>query len=248
MPKAQVIDDFMKQASLLICAHGSPGVGDLLRVRVASLQKQGCFAEIAGAALYDDPKLESAIAGLTTEPIFVVPLFMSAGVTFSALGERLAAITPPRRTVLCQPLGSHPDLPARFVAAATQQALAKGWRPDETGVVLVGHGSRRSDVSRRATETVAATVADAGPFAEVAVALLEGGNAFKEVLAGMKSPNIVVMGCFAEQGRHVTEDLPALVSSAGRPAVYEAPISAAPWCDQLIIDQAERAAAELELH
>ena len=245
MPKERAIEELLAQASLVICAHGSPGVGDLLQHRVAALQKQRCFAEIAGAALYGEPDLEQTVTSRAAEPIFVVPLFLSAGVTFSALEARLAKIHPSRRTVLCQPLGTHPDLPTRMGAAARQQVLARGWRPDETGILLVGHGSHRSDASRNSTETMAAAISSQGRFAEVAVALLEGGMTFEDALANMKSPQIVVLGCLVEKGRHASEDLPKLAASADRPAIYTAPINAAPWCDQLIVDQARRSAADL---
>ncbi len=241
-------------AALLICSHGSPSQGSgeagrAVRARAGSLRPVSGFAETAGCLLHGDPELEDAVADLAAETVYLVPLFMSQGVTLAALAERIASLGDAGRVVLCRPVGSHPDLPRRLVRAAEAQAQRRGWSARETAVVMVGHGSWRSGASRGSTERMAKAVAEDGRFAEVAVALLENGPPLEAVMAALRSDRAVVIGCFSENGRHALQDQPDLLSGTGRRSAYLGPIGAAPWFGQLVLDLAvEQATADASGH
>ena len=216
-----------------------------MRARAAALRGERVFAETAGCLLYGEPGLEAALDGLGPRRVYLVPLFMAEGITLGALQARVDALAESGRVAVCRPVGSHPRLAALVARAAEAEAVRRGWPAGDTAVVLVGHGSRRSDASRRATEGLAEDVAAGGRFAEVAVALLENGADLDGVLARLGAPQAIVIGCFAEPGRHALEDVPALLARARRPVAYRGPIGAEPWFDRLILDQAlDRAARD----
>ena len=229
-------------AALLICSHGSRGAGTALRTRARSLQRQGDFAEVAGCSLFGEPALERAVAGLSADTVYLVPLLMAEGITLDALKDRVAGLGPPGRLVLCRPVGSNPRLPDHLIAAAEAEALLQGWTAERTAVVLVGHGSWRSTASQRSTERLASAVAASRRFSEVAVALLENGADLAVTLANLRAEQAIVIGCFAEGGRHALEDVPSLLAGAPRPCVYLGPIGAAPWFNQLILQAARERA------
>ncbi len=231
----------LASTALLLCAHGSPGGGEALARRAAALGRRLGFAETAGALLYGEPRLEEAVAGLTSARVCVVPLLLSEGTTFAALGDRLQDLGGASRFALCRPLGTHPWLASGLLAAAEAEARSAGWPTQDLALVLVGHGSRRNPASREATQRLARQVGRAAWRLRVACAFLEEPPALDAVLAAAPERRIVVAGCFSEQGRHAREDVPALIAASGRQVRYLGPIGAADWTDTLILDSAARA-------
>ena len=227
---------------LLLCAHGSAGSGETLALRAAALGARGGFADAAGALLYGRPRLEEIAPSLLGKRVRVVPLFLSAGHTFSALKARLADLPQPRRFQLCAPLGSHRGLAPGLLEATCAAAGRRGWPEPGLALVLAAHGSRRGPASRLATEDLARQIERSGRLGRVACAFLEEPPALDAVLAGIPEKRIVVAGCFAEQGQHACKDVPELIARSGRQALYLGPIAAAPWSDALILDSAGQAA------
>lgn len=238
MPKAPATEALPGSRALLLCSHGSPAAGPALAARARGLRGRRTFDEVAGCLLYGEPRLEAVVAGLSAEAIRLVPLFMAKGVTLDALRARVAALPRRAQVRLCPPLGSHPGLPGLIVETALAGMAARGWHPEETAVVLVAHGSRRSDASRQATDRLARALAGSGRLSEVAVALLENGPALDRVVASTAAARAVVIGCFAEPGAHAMEDVPRLLAGSGKPAAYLGPLGMAPGIDELILDQA----------
>ena len=236
--KAPATEAWPAGAALLLCSHGSPAAGAAVAARARGLRGRQGFQETAGCLLYGEPRLEEVLAGLSAEVVRLVPLFMAEGVTLSALRARLADLPCPERVQLCPPLGSHPALADHVAETALAGMAERAWSPSETALVLVGHGSRRSEASRLATERLAGALARGGAFAGVAVALLENGPALDGVVDSLTASRAVVIGCFAEAGAHAAEDVPQLLSRVARPTAYLGPLGMAPWVDDLILDQA----------
>jgi sirohydrochlorin cobaltochelatase len=196
------------------------------------------FTEQAACSLYADPTLEQALDGLSLRPVYLVPFLMSQGVTLAALRRRLAHRDDARSIVLCPVLGSHPDLPQRIVESAVGKATAAGWSPPETALLLIGHGSRRDEASRRGLFGLGAEIRRGNAFGEVRQALLEEEPGVAEALASVACRQVVAVGCFAEQGRHAVDDVPGLLAASSLPVVYDGPIGTAPWIDRLVLDLA----------
>ena len=146
-------------------------------------------------------------------PVFLVPLLMSEGVTLKALRRRLEHRGDAQDVVLCPVLGSHPDLPRCIAEHALGKAAAAGWSPQETALLLIGHGSRRDEASRRGLFRLGAEIRCGNAFGEVRQALLEEEPGVAEALATVACRQVVAVGCFAEEGRHAVGDVPR---NAGR--------------------------------
>lgn len=233
-----------ESGALLLCAHGSPGSGASLARRAAAIGRRGSFAEAAGALLYGEPRLEEVAARLRSGRVYVAPLFLSMGTTFRALKARLADLPNAESFRLCPPLGAHPRLAAGILEAATSELRRNGWQDGEVALVLAAHGSRRGPASRQATLGLARQISDAGRLGRVACAFLEEPPALDEVVAGLPQRQVIVAGCFAEDGNHAREDVPDLIRRSGREALYLGPIGAASWSDALILANAVRAMDE----
>jgi sirohydrochlorin cobaltochelatase len=196
------------------------------------------FTEQAACSLYAEPTLERALDRLSARPVFLVPLLMSDGVTLAALRQRLEQRDDAGDVILCPVLGSHPNLPQRIAESALAKAKAAGWSPQKTALLLIGHGSRRDEASRRGLFGLGAEIRSGDAFGEVRQALLEEEPGVADALATVACRQVIAVGCFAEEGRHAVGDVPQLLAASPLPVVYDGPIGTAPWIDRLVLDLA----------
>lgn len=226
----------MEGAALVVCSYGSGA--SVAHDRLRTLAQTSGAVETAAATLFGSPRIEDVVADLRASPIVVVPLFMTRGVTFGVLEDRLANLTSCDRIVLCPELGGHPDLAGHLAAHAGRELRGLGWCPRETSLLLIGHGSRRNGASQRSTERLADEIARRNLFADTAAAFLEQQPTIQEALATSAAERVLAVGCFAEAGRHATRDVPRRLSQCGRTTAYSGPIGACEWVESLVLDQA----------
>ncbi len=235
-PRAPVIDRGPGGPALLICGHGARAARVSVSPRLRARASAFGFAEQMACSLYAEPTLEQTLDRLGNRPVFLVPMLMSDGVTLEALRQRLAQREDVRRIVLCQALGAHSGLAARVGECARDKAVATGWSPPETALLLIGHGSRRDGASRRSLFRLGAEIQRRGIFAEVRQALLEEEPGVEAALRSVTCRQVVAIGCFIEAGRHALGDVPRLLAESPLPVIYEGPIGMAPWVEDLILE------------
>ena len=236
--EARVEGARLEGAALVVCSYGSGTCAAHDRLR--SLGLRSGAAETAAATLFGAPRIEDVVAGLRASPIFVVPLFMTRGVTHGVLRERLSGLSRSDRIVLCPELGSHPGLAGQVASHAGRELRRLGWRPRDTSLVLIGHGSRRNAASHRSTERLAAEIERRKLFADASAAFLEQQPTIQEAVAASAAERVLAVGCFAEAGRHATRDVPKRLMQCGRKTAYSGPIGACDWVESLVLDQARQ--------
>jgi len=240
--RAPVTEAGLEGAALVVCSYGSDDSADQERVHRLAL-KAGAV-ETAAATLFGSPRIEDVVAGLRSSPIVVVPLFMTRGVTYGVLEDRLANLPACERIVLCRELGSHPGLAGHVAADAGRALHGLGWRPQETGLLLIGHGSQRHAASRRSTERLVQEIARQKLFADTSAAFLEQQPTIQEAVAASAAERVLAVGCFAEAGRHATWDVPKRLRLCGRRTAYSGSIGACDWVESLVLDQAMQGLCE----
>lgn len=228
----------LEGAALVVCSYGSGDCG--LQDRLRSLGRESGFSETAAATLFGTPRIEEVVASLRVRasPIFVVPLFMARGTTYGTLKDRLSDLPGSDRIVLCPELGSHPGLARRVAAHAGRELEKLGWRPEQTGLVLVGHGSRRNKASQQSTERLARQIRRLALFADTSAAYMEEQPSVQEAVQASPTQRVLAIGCFAEAGRHATRDVPRGLAQSGRTTAYSGPIGGCDWIESLVLDQA----------
>ncbi len=238
-PTAPVIDRPWERpagaSEVLLAAHGERGgAGDnraLLRL-AARLARHCAFASVRAGVLKGEPSVERACAG--KGPLQVYPLFMSDGYYVrEALPERLRRTG--REFRIHRPFGLEPGLAALTARHGAGTLRAHGEDPRESILLLVAHGSSKSDQSRIAAEWQAARLRRQGQFAEVRTAYLENPPFLPEALASLPAGPCVMVGFFSGEGRHAAEDLPESLAARGRAQTYYAgAITTAPQTADLI--------------
>jgi sirohydrochlorin cobaltochelatase len=231
-------------AALVLCAHGVRGGVGSAAAHADRIRALGWFAEVHACAHKGAPGLPETLAGVHAPTVYLAPFLMAEGYTLAAIRRKIeAAARPGQRLRICRPVGSHPRLADAIAARAMATAAAKAWRPADTALLLVGHGTERHPESDTTTRQHAAQIAVRGGFAEVAVAFLDQAPRVAEALAALSAPRVIAVGLFVDRGEHGEEDIPALLAPAGARAAYAGPIGPDPLVTELILDQMRQAAA-----
>nr|WP_304616651.1 CbiX/SirB N-terminal domain-containing protein [Paracoccus sp. (in: a-proteobacteria)] len=112
---------------------------------------------------------------------------------------------------ITRPFGANPGLDALIVARAHQAAAERGWRPNETTLLLTAHGSQRSQASYTITTALAERIAP--HFARVVTGFVEQEPFIADAARGLS--RAVSLPFFALRAEHVLEDLPDALDEAG---------------------------------
>lgn len=221
--------------SALIVAHGqpsdpAPAEADLARIGQA-VQALLPGWQIATATLAAPGALERALAE-TGAPL-VFPFFMAEGwFTRTELPRRLALAGHGGLTLLPAfgALAPVSDLAAKAARTAT---LGRGWRIEETVLVLAAHGSGRSRVPAEAASAFRDGLAKALPFREVRLGFIEEEPSLQTAAAGA-GPRTLCLPLFVARWGHVITDIPEALAAAGFQGPCLAPLGARPEVPAII--------------
>lgn len=203
--------------ALLLVGHGSSRVASsrAATLRLAdSLRGRGIFAEVAACFWKEEPFLSLDLVSAPT--VHVVPNFAGIGVfTGKLIPERLGltgtlSLIDGRRVLYSRPIGSHPLIPALLRRRAEAVCADAVIAPQETALLIVGHGSSRPGGSSVTPEQVAADIRRNGRFAEVATAYMEQAPRVADWPGLVQSRKVVVAPLLISEGTHASRDLPPL--------------------------------------
>jgi sirohydrochlorin cobaltochelatase len=221
-------------AALVLCAHGiRDGVGSAAE-HAERIAGRSLLAEVRACALKGAPGLAEAVAAIGAPELVIMPLLMAEGYTLDAMRRKLrTAANPSTRVTLCRPVGVHPRLADAMTAKALALCAGRAWRPADTALLIVGHGTERHPDSGGTALRHAAQIAAQGIFAEVAVGFLDEPPRVPEALQRLRAERCIAIGLFVDAGEHGEEDVPALL---GDRAAYAGPIGPDPLVTDLILD------------
>jgi sirohydrochlorin cobaltochelatase len=118
-----------------------------------------------------------------------------------------------RPALLCRPVGVHDGIAGLIERHALAACDHLGIPSRSVAILVVGHGSASEPGRALALHRHTARVAATELFARVEAACLEEAPFVTAALRGLRAHPVVVVGCFANQGGHVRDDLPALIAA-----------------------------------
>lgn len=236
-------------ATLLVLAHGSTVNEDSARpaeALAATLAQTGRFAAVRACFWKQEPGLLSALDRAETPRVFVVPLMTGPGyfvdevfpvaLGLKAPGEAAYARVRRRagRTLYyARPVGTHPRVSTllleRAQAVVAQHPFPCAPRPEETTLVVVGHGTERTPASRVAVETQVARLRERGAYAAVTPAFMEAAPPVAEAVAAAGTRYVVVAPLFISDGLHAAEDIPVLLGEPPERVRARLATGQSPW-------------------
>lgn len=214
---------------LLLVSHGIEGRPGVAAAHATAIRAAGIFAEVRVACVKGEPGLADALAG-AERPVTAVPLLMADGFIMRLLRDRLAGEI---EVTLRQPVGVDPRLAALIAGKATSTCAGRGWPPEASSLLLVGHGTPRHPGSAVTVERHAAVLAAEGTFAEVRTAYLEQSPFLVEAAVSLDRPCVAV-GLFVDDGPHGRDDVLDGLADAKVMVAYTGAIGADPAILELI--------------
>lgn len=205
---------------------------------------------VAAGVLKGEPSIEAALHHVATagaEEVLVYPLFMADGYFVrTVLPARLDAAGFKGTIRILPPLGHDSRMPALVLESAIATAAAASFDPEDTRLLIVGHGSKIGPASKDTTLRLAATMAEMSPFRELATAFLEEDPLVHIAIASTTGPTVVA-GFFFGDGMHAAEDVPAAIAAArGSSTAYTGAIGSSPALPQLVAEALKAAIAEMQ--
>jgi sirohydrochlorin cobaltochelatase len=252
----------MTGTALILAGHGShisPETAGIVWEQVDKLRALGVADEVTAAFWKETPSFHSVIDTLAAEDVTILPLFTAQGyftqtVIPAEMGLTGRVTRRDGRTIRYAPtLSEHPYL-ARIVRSRVTDALARsGADASEVAVAIIGHGTRRSAESRRATQEQAEAVRDLA--AETLAVYLDDSPSIPDIFRLTDRPVILAVPFFLALGSHTTIDVPAELGLApgetagqvhGRAVYYTLPVGVGSDLDAAVLEIARDSGAPLK--
>lgn len=214
----------MTQTALLI-AHGQPSdpgpaEEDLARL-AESVEKSLQGWRVGSATLAQPGAVEAALRELG-RPV-VVPFFMADGwFARTEVPRRLAAAGAEGLNIL-PVFGLMKEVGELAIGAARASILGRGWRIEESCLVLAAHGSGRSRAPAVAAGQIAAAIRSALPLRDLRLGFIEEAPLISDV-ARDAGQCAICLPLFVARWGHVLSDIPQSLRSAGFAGPCLAPI------------------------
>jgi sirohydrochlorin cobaltochelatase len=157
-----------------------------------------------------------------SEEVYIVPNFISEGYFCQQVLPRELQLTGATtllkgKTVhYCDPVGIHPNMTRLLLQRADE--VAAGVPREQTGLIIVGHGTSLNDNSTKAIKDQVTFIREGGyGFAEVVDAYMEEAPFVAEWDKLTTAPNVVVVPFFIADGLHSFQDIPVLLGMEAEP-------------------------------
>lgn len=218
-------------AALVLLGHGSTQNSDStapVYQHAAELRRRRMFAEVLEAFWKQEPQLKQVLAKISAQRVFVIPLFISEGYFSNEVIPHELGFAPGRSTMTHQqqtihygkPVGTHDSMTDVLLARARnvveQFPFPRAPKPKDTTLFIAGHGTERSQNSRKAIEKQVELLRTKKAYAAVHGIFMEESPRIGDCYELAQTRNIVVVPFFISDGLHTQEDIPVLLGEPER--------------------------------
>ncbi len=206
--------------ALILVGHGStenPDSSAPTFEHADAIRGRGIFGEVACAFWKEEPSLREVYRMLDSREIYVVPNFISEGYFTREVIPRELRLSggevsevDGKRVYYCDPVGIHTSMTRLILHRAGE--VAPGVAPEDTSLIIVGHGTKLNAKSTEAIKAQVALIEEGGfGFAEVLDAYMEEAPFIAKWDELAASPNVVVVPFFIADGLHSYQDIPVML-------------------------------------
>ncbi|BDS05046.1 hypothetical protein NT6N_00860 [Oceaniferula spumae] len=200
-----------KKTALLILGHGSskhPESSASVRMHTEVLRERGDFAEVHCAFLKEEPFIADALDKIEAENICIVPDFLAEGYfTRQVIPELLKLDQQPETVRYCPPVGTN-DMMQQLIEMAAMADM-KDWKPEQTSLLLVGHGSTKNSKSKQTLLDHIEALKQTSPFAQITDVWLEEAPFVQDWQQFVTEKQVLVLPFLLSNGQHGGWDIPA---------------------------------------
>lgn len=213
-------------SALLLLGHGStenPDSSQPCWDHAEAIEREGLFGSVHCAFWKEEPNLRQIWPMIEESEVYVVPNFISEGYFTRQVLPReleLQGHTTRRGELLvhyCDPVGIHPAMTGLLTKRALE-IVDEGVRPEETSLIVVGHGTGLNKKSTEAIKVQVEAIRQSDvPFARVLDAYMEEAPFVADWRELTDTPNVVVVPFFIADGLHSYQDIPVLLGIESEP-------------------------------
>ncbi len=229
-----MVQDAFANATLVLLGHGTTQNEDSaapVYQHAAELRRRKIFADVREAFWKQDPQVKQVLTTVSTPRVFIVPLFISEGYFASEvipheLGFTEHSTLNIQHSTLnyCKPVGTHESMTNVLLARARevveQFPFPRAPKPKDITLFIAGHGTERSENSRKPIERQVELLRAMNLHAGVHGIFLEESPRIAECYQLAQTKNMVIVPFFISDGLHTQEDIPVLLGEPKR-AVQE---------------------------
>ena len=222
--------EHFSDAVLVVLGHGTT-LNDNSAAPVvqhaAELRRRNLFGEVREGFWKQEPQIKQVLASIHAPRVFIAPLFISEGyfggeVIPRDLGfEGNPRLKNPDTTLYyCKPVGTHESMTRVLIARAADIVkrfpFPRAPKPQDITLFIAGHGTDRSDHSRKAIERQVELSRAQGIYADVRAVFMDEDPRITGCQATANTRHVVVVPFFISDGLHVVEDIPVLLGEPER--------------------------------
>jgi len=228
------LEDF-SDAALVLMGHGSTkNVESAAPVyqHAVALRQRNVFAEVREAFWKQEPQVKEVFERISRRRVFVVPLFISEGyfseevipreLGFSLSDDQKSRITQLASglTHYCKPIGTHDSMTDLLLARSRETVekfpFPRAPKPKDITLFIAGHGTERSENSRKAIERQVELIRAKNLYAAIHAIFMEETPRIAECYQLAQTRNIVIVPFFLSDGMHTQEDIPVMLGEPER--------------------------------
>ncbi len=207
----------MRTQALILVGHGSQrsaGARPPIEEHAEQIRSLGAVDEVVTAFWKEKPEIREALGLVSSDDVYVVPLFLAEGYFTREVIPRELGIAGPvtevgERTVhYCPPIGAHPSMVELVLQRARQAAAPLGDARGDTALVIIGHGTERSPTSGDTVHQIVESLGSHTGFATVRAGFLDEEPEIGSVIRSLPHPHIVLVPFFASEGWHAAVTIP----------------------------------------
>jgi sirohydrochlorin cobaltochelatase len=218
-------------AALVLLGHGTTqneNSAAPVYQHAAELRRRRIFAAVREAFWKQEPQIKQVLTAISAPRVFIVPLFISEGYFSSDIIPRELGFAPDRSTInhqrstihYCKPIGTHNSMTNVLLARAREVVekfpFPRAPKPKDISLFIAGHGTERSENSRKAIERQVELIRALNFCANVNAVYLEEEPRIARCYELAKTQKVIIVPFFISDGMHTQEDIPILLGEPER--------------------------------
>jgi sirohydrochlorin cobaltochelatase len=206
------------ESALIIVGHGStvnPDSDVPTYEHAEVIRRREIFGEVHCCFWKEEPSMREVLHMVSRDDIYVVPNFISEGYfTKRVIPREMNLIGPvtffgDRMVKYCDPVGSHPRMTEVLLHRA--QETAPELLPEETSLLIIGHGTSLNENSAVAVKEQVRRISELHYYAEVLAAFMEEMPLVTDWRTMTTTKYVVAVPFFISDGLHSYQDIPVLL-------------------------------------
>ena len=240
--------------ALLVAAHGD-GDSSLANLEIRSLTERAAkllgVQEWIAAFHRGEPGYTTALDSLRAEEVVVVPLMAAAGYYCQTVLPREIAKArsfSTKSTLIAGPVGTSRSFRKLALKRVSDLLITSGYNPHDSGLMVVGHGTRRHPESRVSTEEMTRELRAQFQFKRVSAAFLDEEPGPAEALEQWRRADInqgIILPFLIASGTHSLVDIPKSVEKFPGTLLVDQALGSADAVAQIIAERANELRAKV---